>query len=98
MITKYAQYGSIDKHIKNWGRGIKRLKFLELISFMSNIHTKCGLHKYHTIMWLAKIPWKTVYDPTRWEQLIFHFIVPNLMEVLQEFVIDPANQQLDPIY
>ena len=43
MITKYAQYGSIDKHMNNWTIGLERLNFLELIGFMSNIHTKFGL-------------------------------------------------------
>ena len=47
-------------------------------------------------MWLAEIPWKTIFDPTRWEQLIAHFIVPTLMIVLQEFVINLDNQQLGP--
>ena len=41
-------------------------------------------------------PWKTIFNPASQEQLIFHFIVLNLMIVLQEFVINPTNQQLDP--
>ena len=43
MIKEYAQYGSIDKHMNIWARGLKRLNFLELIGLMSNIHTKYGL-------------------------------------------------------
>ena len=35
-------------------------------------------------------PWKTVFDPTSWKQLIVHFIVPNMMTIIQEFVINLA--------
>ena len=27
-------------------------------------------------------PWKTTFDPTSYEQMIVHFIVPNLMTIL----------------
>ena len=37
-------------------------------------------------------PWKIVFDPTSWEQMIVHFIVPNMMIILKEFLINLANQ------
>ena len=39
--------------------------------------------------------WKIVSNPTSWEQLIVHFIIPNMMTVLQEFVVNPTNHKLD---
>jgi len=40
-------------------------------------------------------PWRRVFGPREWDQLIGRAVVPKLTAALAEFVVNPADQRLD---
>jgi tuftelin-interacting protein 11 len=48
--------------------------------------------------YLLLSPWQPVFDPASWEQLLVRSIIPKLIGALQELVINPQSQQLQPFH
>lgn len=40
-------------------------------------------------------PWRRVFEPKEWDQLLARAVVPKLAAALAEFVVNPADQSLD---
>ncbi|KAH7372751.1 hypothetical protein KP509_17G018900 [Ceratopteris richardii] len=53
-------------------------------------------HASDTSAYALLSPWQTVFDSSSWEMLLVKSIVPKLMAALQELVINPRAQQLEP--